>query len=115
MEFADSLKRFRKDFHLTQKQVAEAIGMAESGYQRYEQGRAMPSVAVLLKLANTFDVSADYLLGRTDVPNPNAPQVAVEPSVVEEIRRSAIAEIDRQLALKFPRTRTNFTVAMRGA
>ena len=47
MTLADSLRRFRKERGLTQKQVADAIGMRESSYQRYEQGRSLPSVAIL--------------------------------------------------------------------
>ena len=66
---AQSLKRFRKTFHLTQKQVAQSIDIHERLYQRYEAGEVTPSVDVVSKIANSFDVSADYLLGRTDNPN----------------------------------------------
>ena len=68
MELADSLKRFRKDFKLTQRAAATSIGMAESAYQRYEQGRREPAYRQLLALADAFNVSLDYLVGRTDVP-----------------------------------------------
>lgn len=102
MNFSEALRRFRKERGLTQKEVALAIGIREAVYQRYEQERAVPSVNVLIKIANTFNVSADYLLGRTDSPNSTAKPVVVDSSIIEEIRRSAIAELDRQIALKFP-------------
>ena len=102
MNFSEAFRRFRKDRGLTQKDVAMAIGIREAVYQRYEQEKAVPSVNVLIKIANAFNVSADYLLGRTDSPNSAAKPVVVDSSVIEEIRRSAIAEIDRQLALRFP-------------
>ena len=69
MTYADALKRFRKDFNLTQKQAASAAGILQQAYQKYEYGR-VPSAEVLVKLADTFNVSTDYLLGRTDNPNP---------------------------------------------
>ena len=68
MELTDSLKRFRKEFGLTQKQVAAAVGMNESAYQRYEWGLREPAYRQLLNLANAFNVSLDYLAGRTDNP-----------------------------------------------
>ena len=66
MTLAESLRRFRKEFNLTQKQVAEAVGLAESAYQRYEQEIHKPSAALMMKISNAFDVSLDYLMGRTD-------------------------------------------------
>ena len=69
MSFPESLKRFRKEFKITQKQAAEGAGVVERLYQKYEHGEVAPSVLVVMKLADKFDVSADYLLGRTDNPN----------------------------------------------
>lgn len=54
--------------NLTQKQVAEGIEIAEQAYQRYEYGRTIPSAIVLIALADYFDVSLDYLVGRSDDP-----------------------------------------------
>ena len=71
MDLPDSLRRFRKEFHLTQRAVANAIDMAESAYQRYEQGRREPAYRQLLSIADAFNVSLDYLVGRTDVPEVN--------------------------------------------
>lgn len=85
--------------------------MRESSYQRYEQGRSLPSVAILERIADAFDVSTDYLLGRTDVPNSAVSKITIDSSVIEEIRRAAVAEVDKQIALKFPHARTNFNAA----
>ena len=71
MTYADALKRFRKDFNLTQKQTASAAGILQQAYQKYEYGRS-PSADVIVALADYFNVSADYLLGRTDNPSPPA-------------------------------------------
>ena len=63
MVFADSLRRFRKAYGLTQKDVSDAIGIQPSAYQAYERGKVKPSIEVLIKIAEAFNVSADYLLG----------------------------------------------------
>ncbi len=68
MDLTDSLKRFRKDFNLTQKAVANSLGVQENAYQRYEYGKVIPSVLVMTKLADAYNVSLDYLVGRSDNP-----------------------------------------------
>ena len=61
-------KKVRIEKGFTQKQVADGIGIAEQAYQRYEYGRTVPSALVLIALADFFDVSLDYLVGRSDDP-----------------------------------------------
>ena len=68
MTLPESLKRFRKEFKVTQKQAAQSADIAERLYQKYEYGEVVPSVTFMLTLADKFNVSTDYLLGRTDVP-----------------------------------------------
>lgn len=70
MTFSERLKETRISKHFTQKQVYESIGLSPVGYQRYEYGR-MPTAAILIQLADFFDVSIDYLVGRTDNPEVN--------------------------------------------
>ena len=71
LTLSESLKRFRKDFDLSQKSVAEKLNMKQQLYYRYESGETVPAVTFIVKLADAFDVSADYLLGRRDTPKPN--------------------------------------------
>ena len=61
-------KAVRKELKFTQKQVAAGIGVAEQQYQIYEYGKKVPSALVLIALADYFDVSLDYLVGRSDEP-----------------------------------------------
>lgn len=58
----------RRNRGLTQKEVALGIGISERAYQRYEAGDRVPILDVLVSLADYFDVSIDYLVGRTDNP-----------------------------------------------
>lgn len=61
-------KKVRLEKKYTQKQVAEGIGITERQYQYYEYGKKVPSALILCTLADYFDVSLDYLVGRSDDP-----------------------------------------------
>lgn len=67
MTFADRLRELRSARNLTQKDVYSAIRVAPIVYQRYEYGHS-PSYEKLIALADYFDVSLDYLVGRSDDP-----------------------------------------------
>ena len=69
--FPERLTELRKSRGLTQKQVYEAVGMSPIGYQRYEYGEREPAFSKLIALADYFDVSLDYLTGRTENPEIN--------------------------------------------
>lgn len=71
MELKDALRRFRKEQKVTQVQAAKAAGVTEAMYQFYEYGKSEPKINVLIALADFFDVSLDYLVGRTDKPEVN--------------------------------------------
>lgn len=66
--FSERLKQLRQSRDLTQKQIAELLDIAERNYRRYEAGEVNPVASNLIMLADYFDVSIDYLLGRTDNP-----------------------------------------------
>lgn len=68
MQLNDALKRSRKLRKATQKQAAAAAAVTESMYQFYEYGKNEPTARVLIALADFFDVSLDYLVGRSDDP-----------------------------------------------
>lgn len=64
--FADRLQQARNQKGLKQKEVAEHLGITPRAYQYYEGGRRRPDYETLVALADLLEVSADYLLGRTD-------------------------------------------------
>ncbi len=68
MTFPERLKELRIYRNLTQKEIADSIGMAPVAYQRYEYGTREPAYQKLIALADYFDVSLDYLVGRSDDP-----------------------------------------------
>ena len=63
--FAQRLKELRKEHKKTQKEVAQYLEVGLRAYQFYESATNYPNIPGLIKLADFFDVSTDYLLGRS--------------------------------------------------
>ena len=72
MYFSERLKNLRKTRMIPQKDIAEYLGISVSAYQYYEAGKNEPSIARLIMLADLFNVSIDYLVGRTEDPLVNS-------------------------------------------
>lgn len=66
MKFNENLKELRIAKGVPQKEVAAYIGLTQKAYCFYELGTREPSIETLNKLCDYFDVSADYLIGRTN-------------------------------------------------
>ena len=60
------LKELRTERKLTQKEVSFSIGLTKNAIANYEADIREPSLDVLKKLCDFFEVSADYLIGRSD-------------------------------------------------
>ncbi|MBI1282663.1 MAG: helix-turn-helix domain-containing protein [Anaerolineaceae bacterium] len=76
---ADRLRSLRLKNNHTYASLAKAISLTMRQIVRYEAGEADPSSDVVTRMANVFNVSADYLLGRTDDPTPPAHQSDLTP------------------------------------
>lgn len=72
MNFGKRLREARILRDITQQSLADAIGVALRSYQCYEQGTRQPSLSLVAAICDVLDVSADYLLGRDDVPDRRA-------------------------------------------
>jgi methanogenic corrinoid protein MtbC1 len=66
-DFATRLKELRVAAQLRQKDLADALGVAQTTIANYEQGARFPDEKNLRRIADHFNVSLDYLMGRTDV------------------------------------------------
>lgn len=64
--FAERIRELRIEKGLTQDELGEVIGVKRYSIYSYEKGRACPEMKSLVALAEFFDVSIDYLAGRTD-------------------------------------------------
>src|SRR4030042_1947655 len=66
-DFASRLRELRAQRKLRQKDLAAKLGVAQTTVANYEQGSRFPGEATLERIADFFDVSMDYLLGRAEL------------------------------------------------
>lgn len=64
------IKNLRLLFNFTQKELADKLNIRQNTYSQYENGRREPSIEILIKLAEIFDTSIDFLVGITDEEQP---------------------------------------------
>lgn len=62
--FSERLKKLRTEKHLSQKELAEKLEMSQQAIAKWENNQTTPNPEMLVRIADFFDVSADYLLGR---------------------------------------------------
>lgn len=70
MKVGKRLKQLREELNMTQKELADKLGISRAAVGLYEQGKRNVDNDTLLKLSEIFNVSADYLLGNTDIKTP---------------------------------------------
>ena len=66
----ERVRNLREDKDLTQREVAQRLGMSQTGYSKYETGKNDIPTDILNKLADFYGTSVDYLLGRTNTKTP---------------------------------------------
>ena len=87
--FSDRLKSLRKSKKLTQVQISELIGVQQGTYSRWENGTLEPGLEYVVKLANLFETTTDYLLGQT-------PYSVIDSIPLEQIDISNIANFSKK-------------------
>ena len=70
MNYYRRIRELREDHDLTQRQIAGILHMMQQQYCRYEQGYRDIPTDILITLADLFQTSTDYILGRTNDPRP---------------------------------------------
>ena len=78
------LKQLREAKGLSQAELARRINVGRDSYNKYERTGIQPTYETLINLATEFGVSVDYLLGKSETPNPTPPDTAV---LLEKIAR----------------------------
>ena len=92
MNLGENIKLIRQKRGLQQKQVALAVGVDQSNYNKIENGKREPSVTILKKLADLFEVTTDYLINPdTDLPK----EVTIEDKTANE-QLKLITELDQE-------------------
>ena len=64
------IKQLRQEKGLKQEELAKEFGIAQQTISNYEKGIREPDISTLKKMADFFDVSLDFLLGKTDIKTP---------------------------------------------
>lgn len=67
IKFTERLKELRQQKGISQRNLAEIIGVSQPLYFKWEQGQCQPSLEHLIKLCTYFDVSVDYIIGYADI------------------------------------------------
>lgn len=91
---SEQLLKIRKQRKLTMKEVAEAIGTSLSAYQKYENGTCDVSTETLCKLADFYEVTADYILGRNQ---PNSDDQLTPKQIENYIQLQNLNPIEERL------------------
>ena len=66
MKLAERMKELRMERNISQDSASKELHIGIATYCRYEQGKREPTASVLDRMADYYDVSVDYLLGRSD-------------------------------------------------
>ena len=66
MDYISRIRNLREDADKTQQEIAEYLGTSQTMYARYERGANEMPIRHLIKLSDYYQVSLDYLCGRTD-------------------------------------------------
>lgn len=66
MNYRKRIRDLREDHDKTQTEIAEVLGTSQTMYARYERGASELPIRHLIKLADYYDVSTDYILCRSD-------------------------------------------------
>ena len=69
MEYLERLKQLRKYENITQNDLAKELGISQNSYSQYETGVRELPIDILIKLADFYFTSTDYILGLTDYKN----------------------------------------------
>ena len=64
--YGERLKELRETYHLSQAQLALDLGTNQQSISRYEKELIEPNIAMIVKICDYFEITADFLLGRTD-------------------------------------------------
>lgn len=73
------MKDLRQRSDIKQRELSEYLGIAQNTYSQYENGKIDLPVDILIKLADFYSVSVDYILGRTDVKQINIKNIKYRP------------------------------------
>ena len=92
----ERLEELRKDKHMTQKQLAELLGVNEKTISSYERNEIAPKISKLIKISEIFDITPDYLLGfvNDEIPYSRRFYIPFSRDYPEEMEKELLAYLD---------------------
>lgn len=93
--FSKRLKELRIKYDLTQKELAEKLNMQNTAVSKYELNERKPDLDTLQVIADFFNTTTDYLLGRTDIKNPYEPETIAAHHGGEEFTEEELEDIEK--------------------
>ena len=85
-----NLKSLRKEYGISQQRLAEALGISQPSINKYENHNIEPEIELLIRMADYFNTSVDYLIGHTDIPRK-----------IERTEDYALNKTEAELILRF--------------
>ncbi len=98
MTLGNRIKFLRKRANITQSELAEKLNLSFGTISKYEKDEISIPSETLLKIANIFNVSTDFLLGRVDIKNES---IAIAASTKDNIDLSDICDEDKEAIMRF--------------
>ena len=98
MEFKERLKKVRVEKGISQSELAKSIGVHVTNISRYERGENRPTSDVLTKLANSLDVTADYLMGGSV--DDNAQKTISDKELLSQFQKVEKLPNDKKMIIK---------------
>lgn len=98
MTLGNRIKFLRKRANITQSELAEKLNLSFGTISKYEKDEISIPSETLLKIANIFNVSTDFLLGRVDIKNES---IAIAASIKDNIDLSDICDEDKEAIMRF--------------
>ena len=94
MLLEERLKELRKENGFKQEDIAFRLGISTSAYGYYEQGKTIPNAIAIEELADLYNVSTDYLLGRSIIRNPSAMNKTIAAHQEGELSEKEVQELN---------------------
>lgn len=103
MSFAENLRILRENYSMTQKELAEKIGVTQASICQFERGTAQPSVSVAVELARTFNTTCEKMVGLTDFDyidiagdkSISTEDLALAKRTVDKMRKKSLSTADK--------------------
>ena len=101
----DRITQLRKQIGMKQSELADTLGVTRNQVSKYENGYANPTLESLHQMCDLFNTTADYLLGRSDIPHPgaepdaNADLTHLEVELLKLFRERAVVDQKRVLEI----------------